>query len=306
MGVLVGTSSPGRVLAPGSRTPTEWQAGEGSGFPGAAGVLGSFGHLGRRAVRVSQRVLFGRDYETRQRVLYQGCSLPPRHLRRGLGGAFHSDEFYLQSGVVEARRLATRLGYTRASRLVDIGCGLGRLATGMLWEYGEVHYMGLDANQQYIEWCQNHIERVHPSFRFVHLDVVNELYNPLGSIDGRNIRLPLPDGEADIVYLWGVFTNMGPEHVSTYVSEISRVATEGAQIFLTAYVEADVSEVSFNPEGYGPFLYSVPQHVVRYSKKHLFSLFERDGLAVEEFRHHGGAFPCQSEIYLTKRKAPAL
>jgi SAM-dependent methyltransferase len=278
---------------------------EGLVFSGTARALAvALQDLGGRAVRAGQRIFMGSDYPTRQRILYQGLSLPSPHLRRGMGEAFRSNEFYLQSGVVEAKRLATKLGYTRTRRVIDIGCGPGRLATGMLWEYGEVDYLGLDANLEYTTWCRNHIERAHPSFRFVHIDVVNELYNPLGAIDGGNIRLPLADGEAEIIYLWGVFTNMCLEHVGAYTSEIGRIAAEGARVFLTAYVEENVPQVSFNPEGYGPFVYRVPLNVVRYSKEYLFALFRCNGLVVDEFRYHGGSFPCQSEIYLTKRAAP--
>jgi len=157
----------------------------------------------------------------------------------------------------------------------------------------------------FAEWCREHIERNHPSFRFIHLDVVNELYNPAGKIDGDRIRLPLADATADIVYLWGLFTNMGPEHVRIYVSEMSRIAREGSRIFLTAFVEENVPEVSFIPKGYVPYECVKPLQCVRYSKEFLFSIFSRYGLVVEEFRHHGGAFPSQSEVYLRKEKVAA-
>src|SRR2546425_11032115 len=103
-------------------------------------------------------------------VPYRGHLLPPRDLRgRMCGAPFQSDDFFLQSAVVEATRLPARLGYTRASRLVDVGCGLGRLATGLLVEFGDVEYLGLDANREFARWCQEHIERHHPSFRFMHV-----------------------------------------------------------------------------------------------------------------------------------------
>jgi ubiquinone/menaquinone biosynthesis C-methylase UbiE len=234
-------------------------------------------------------------------VFYRGYRLPPRELRGSMcGEAFRSEDFFLQSAVVEATRLPARLGYTAASRLVDVGCGLGRLATGMLVEFGEVEYFGLDANSKFVDWCRKHIEHHHPSYRFVHYDVVNEMYNPLGTVDGDSIRLPVVSGSADIVYMWGVFTNMGPEHVQIYLAELARIARNGGRIFLTAFVEDDVPEVSFNPAGYVPFDCSYPLTVVRYSKPYLFSLVTRFGLAVEDFRYHGGMFPKQSEIYLTK------
>jgi SAM-dependent methyltransferase len=215
------------------------------------------------------------------------------------GEAFRSDDFYLKSAVVEATRLPARLGYTKSSRLVDVGCGLGRLATGMLEEPGEVAYFGLDANRQFIEWCRENIERHHPSFRFIHLDVKNQLYNPDGALDGNDIKLPIASAAADIVYMWGVFTNMEPEHVEIYTSELSRIARKNGKIFLTAFVEEGVPNVSFNPAGYVPYDCTLPLSVVRYNKQWLFSLFSRHRMIVDEFRYHGSMFPKQSEIYLT-------
>jgi len=259
--------------------------------------------LVRPVVRPVWSLIHNRDYVSdydRDYYLYHGCVLPPRELRGRLGASFLADGFYLESGIAEARRLAARLAYSKSSLVVDIGCGLGRLATGMLWEFGDVQYFGIDSNPTFAEWCREHIERNHPSFRFIHLDVVNELYNPTGKIDGDRIRLPLADATADIVYLWGLFTNMGPEHVRIYVSEMSRIAREGSRIFLTAFVEENVPEVSFIPKGYVPYECVKPLQCVRYSKDFLFSIFSRYGLVVEEFRHHGGAFPSQSEVYLRK------
>jgi ubiquinone/menaquinone biosynthesis C-methylase UbiE len=241
----------------------------------------------------------------REFVLHRGCRLPPRGLRRRMGGeAFQSDEFFLQSAVVEATRLPARLGYTTASRVVDVGCGLGRLALGMRVEFGDVEYLGVDANRAFLEWCQKNIESIHPSFRFIHLDVVNQLYNPKGTIDGSKIELPVASASADIVYMWGVFTNMAPEHVQIYVSELSRIARDGGRVFLTAFVEERVPEVSYNPTDYVPYDCNYPLSVVRYNKQWLFSLFNRHGLAVDDFHFHGGMFPKQSEIYLTKTKLP--
>ena len=259
--------------------------------------------LVRPVVRPVWSLIHNRDYVSdydRDYYLYHGCVLPPREMRGRLGASFLADGFYLESGIAEARRLAARLAYSKSSLVVDIGCGLGRLATGMLWEFGDVQYLGIDSNPVFAEWCREHIERNHPSFRFIHLDVVNELYNPAGKIDGDRIRLPLADATADIVYLWGLFTNMGPEHVRIYVSEMSRIAREGSRIFLTAFVEENVPEVSFIPKGYVPYECVKPLQCVRYSKEFLFSIFSRYGLVVEEFRHHGGAFPSQSEVYLRK------
>jgi SAM-dependent methyltransferase len=244
-------------------------------------------------------LLEDREAESRGFVLHRGCRLPPKSMRgRMCGEVFRCDSFFLQSAVVEATRLSARLGYTKSSRIVDIGSGLGRLATGMLVEFGDVQYLGIDANEDFVRWCRENIERYHPTFRFVHLDMANELYNPAGTLDGSELRLPVDDASADIVYLWGVFTNMVPEHVESYIGEIGRILRSQGRCFLTAFVEDDVPKVTFNPTGYVPHDCDIPLNVVRFSKQWLFSTFQQHGLQVEDFRHHDSMFPKESEIYL--------
>jgi hypothetical protein len=131
------------------------------------------------------------------------------------------------------------------------------------------------------------------------LDVENQLFNPNGTLDGNDIKLPIPSAAADIVYLLGVFTNMKPEHVEIYTSELGRIVRKGGKLFLTAFVEEGVPDVSFNPAGYVPYDCKFPLNVVRYNKQWLFSLFSRHRMIVDEFRYHGAMFPKQSEIYLS-------
>jgi len=220
------------------------------------------------------------------------------------GDVFQSDSFFLQSAVVEATRFPARLGYTKSSRVVDVGCGLGRLATGMLVEFGDAQYLGIDASENFVDWCKENIERHHPAFRFVHLDIANDLYNPAGTLDSSELRLPVDDTSTDIVYLWGVFTNMPPEHIESYIEEIGRVLRSRGRCFLTAFVEDGVPNVTFNPTAYVPYDCESPLTVVRLSRQWLFSAFRRHGLRVEDFRHHESMFPKQSEIYLTKVDTP--
>lgn len=248
------------------------------------------------------RNYFTRRSDYRDHELHQGLVLPPRHLRTQMSGiAFASNDFFLQSAEVEASRLVETLAYTKGSFVVDIGSGLGRLALGMLCEVGHAKYLGLEANREFVAWCQRHISRYHPSYRFVHIDVVNELYNPGGTIDGDRIELPVETRSADVVYLWGLFTNLEPDQARIYISEISRIVRNEGRIFLTAFVEDDPADVVVNPTNYVPYVCSGPLHVVRYSKDYLFSLFAKHGLLVTDFRHHGGTFPKQSEIYLQKQ-----
>lgn len=238
-------------------------------------------------------------------VNYRGQRLPPRSLRNMMcGDAFTSESFYFMSAVLEATKFSARLA-VKDSRIVDIGSGLGRLATGLIAESSGVRYLGIDANEAFVRWCTQNIESQHPNFRFVHLDMANERYNPTGTLGGGDLRLPVEDASADVVNLWGVFTNMVPEHVQAYAAEIGRILAPDGQCFLTAFAEDAVPDVTFNPSDYVPYACDSPLTAVRYSKQWLFATFRQHGLEVQEFRHHGSMFPKQSEIYLVKERAEA-
>ena len=270
----------------------------------------SLNSLARRAASKSGRLLLswadGNGSAPGDPVVHRGFPMPPRSLRNHMcGEIFLSDDFYFQSCVVEATRLTAQLGYRPGSKVLDVGCGLGRLATGMIAQFGErANYLGLEPNRDFYEWCSSTIEPAHPSYQFVHVDIASELYNPDGTIDGATLSLPVPDSSIDIVYCWGVFTNAIEEHVSRYISEFQRVVATDGRIFLTAFVEEQDAVVDFNPDEYVPFDCVVPLNVVRYSMNWMFELFDRHGLRVEDFRYHGGMFPMQSEITLSPSDPP--
>ena len=255
----------------------------------------------RRLLTMIRRAVPGRRY-----VRHRGHVLPPPQMRRRMcGSEYASNDFFLDSGSAEAKRLISRLAYTRNSNVVEIGSGLGRLAIGLLREAGAVEYWGFDANKPWIAWCRKHIERSRPSFRFIHVDVENDLYNPHGATAGDDFRFPLPDGHADIVYMWGVFTNMRLNDARIYVSEISRLLRDGGRAFLTAFVEPNVQPESINPAGYVDYECTAPLHDVRYAQDALFSMFAEHALAIDEIAYHGGTHCNQSEIYLRKVAGPS-
>ena len=246
--------------------------------------------------RQIRRVLPRREY-----VRYRGHYLPLKGMRSQMCGVeFASEEFFVESGRAEAKRLIASLGLSPASKVVEIGSGLGRLAIGLLQEAGRVEYWGFDANALWIAWCRKHIEPRHPSYRFIHVDVANELYNPTGATLGDRFRFPLADAHADIVYMWGVFTNMRLDDARVYVRETGRLLRHGGRAFLTAFVESNVPAESINPPGYVDYACTLPLHVVRYDQDVLFSMFAEAGLTVEHFGHHAGRQCNQSEIYLRK------
>lgn len=231
-------------------------------------------------------------------VLQDGSVLPPHGLRVN-NAEQQNDACYLSSAIDEADRVVSLLGYEPHQLLVDIGCGQGRLAIGLARRFPAARYLGLDVARRSIDWCRDAIEARFPSYQFRHLDVVNARYNPAGRPLRPGFRLPVANYTADIVYMWGLVTNMEPDHLPLYAAETSRILRTGGKVFATANVEEDVPRVTINPEHYMPYPCRGPLHTVRYEKQFFLDVFASVGLSLTGFLHHAVG-NMQSELYFTK------
>lgn len=202
----------------------------------------------------------------------------------------------MKSGEEEALRLIGSLGFTKESYLLEIGCGPGRLPIGILKVLGETNYQGVDVDKRAIDWCKKHISASHPAFKFDHINARNERYNPQGIEMNDSFSLPYGRNSFDIAYLHSVFTNMIEKDVRIYIKEFRRLLKQGGRLFLTAYVEERVPDITVNPDNYG-LPGSGPLYIVRYEKVFFLSLFRDNGFSVERF-DHGTELDGQSGLYL--------
>lgn len=217
-------------------------------------------------------------------VRYAGHLLPPRSIRAG-GEEFKDDAYYLKSARLEASRLVQKCGMTKASRVLDVGCGAGRLAVGILAELGGVAaYTGVDVIRSTVDWCQRELQPTHPSLRFIHLDVANERYNPLGDAIEAQTRLPVEDASADVINLYSVFSHMTYGDVVRYLQELRRVIAPGGRLFLTAFIETDVPNYAINPPGYRE-QWTGALHCVRFERGFFEDMLKEARLELLELVH---------------------
>ena len=236
-------------------------------------------------------------------VAHDGQRLPPNHMRY-CGSDFRDDAVFLGSGRAEARRLAAEFGMGPQTRVLEIGCGPGRLPLGILAEQGTIgSYDGVDIDAASIDWCRRHVTRRHPAFRFHHVEARHERYNPDGRPMREGFRLEFEDDRFDLVYLHSVFANMNPDDVSVYCAEFARVLAPEGRVFLTAFIEEGVPDFTVNPEDY--LIESKgPMNVVRYDRDFFFGLVRRAGLEVARY-DHGADLGGQSLVHLTRAVAPS-
>jgi SAM-dependent methyltransferase len=139
----------------------------------------------------------------------------------------------------EFLRHAVELGDLRPdARVLDIGCGIGRLAVP-LTQYLDPErgsYDGVDPVRSGIEWCTTFVTPAYPNFRFQHLDIRHAIYNPTGAIDGTETTLPFGDAAFDFMVLVSVATHLPAAELARYFDEVARVLAPGGRLMLTAFV----------------------------------------------------------------------
>ncbi len=150
-------------------------------------------------------------------------ALPPNRLRIRVGVGdrllFNHPQFLTHGADLAIRIFA--LGLARFdSKILEIGCGCGRLAMALQHADAFVgSYTGTDVDAELVAWCDEHLgdER----FRFLHADVQNPLYNPEGS--PGPYALPLDDESQQLVVSHSVFTHLLEDDIQRYLEESHRV-----------------------------------------------------------------------------------
>jgi SAM-dependent methyltransferase len=214
-------------------------------------------------------------------VNYHGIILPEKDFRAG-GSEFKNDNFFFKSALLDTDRLIKDYNLNSNTRILDIGCGAGRLPIGIIYRIGEIKkYRGIDVIDKFIKWCSRHITQIYPNFQFCHIDVKNLRYNPHGEILDKSFSFPFHNDEFDIIYLGSVFTHMVMEDIKIYLKDIKRILNPSGVIFLTAFIEDNVSDVTINPKN-SLMNYSGPLHCVQYNKNYFISMLENSGFKIDK------------------------
>ena len=230
-------------------------------------------------------------------VRFKNLNLPPAHMRQ-CTAEFRDDAYFVESAEREVRKLVEHCGLNSESRILEIGCGSGRLPVGLISTHQSIErYVGLDVDVEAVRWCERWIAPEHATFQFVHIDVYNERYNPTGAtcLDDR-FRFDVADQSCDIIYLYSVFTHMEIDDVRVYMREFKRIMAPKGKAFLTAYLEENVPYVTVNPPEYRQASQG-PLHRIRFSHDFFVSQLSEQGLRMSRFDHQG-EHDRQSGVYL--------
>ena len=112
-------------------------------------------------------------------------------------------------GKIEAQVLR-QAGLAKGMRVVDLGCGSGRLAS-VLHSTEEISYVGIDIIKKLLDYAKTKA----PRYEFI-------LH--------RDLSIPQPDASADIVSAFSLFTHLLHAETYIYLEESKRVLKPGGRI----------------------------------------------------------------------------
>lgn len=162
---------------------------------------------------------------------------PPDYMQVQYGGGS-----FFEIGLQFFRILLDHTEVKRDSAILDVGCGIGRMAmpfTAYLTADGR--YEGFDIMPDGIGHCQRRITPSFPVFRFQVADVFNSFYNPAGKQKPEAFRFPYDDASFDVVFSTSVFTHLPPAAVAQYLRETARVLKPGGRCLHTCFSLNDES-----------------------------------------------------------------
>jgi SAM-dependent methyltransferase len=145
------------------------------------------------------------------------------------------DGDFVAAGAQIRRNLIDHAGLSPGDRVLDIGCGAGRVAeqlSPILAEAGG--YLGFDISRAGIQACRRRFAG-RPHMAFEHLDVRNGEYNPSGKVAELEAVFPARNASLDLAFATSVFTHMRLPAVRRYLAEAARVLKPGGRLAFTCF-----------------------------------------------------------------------
>ncbi len=214
--------------------------------------------------------------------------VPPRRLQ------FVGNSDFRQTGEEFRGHLRRFAGLAPDDRVLDIGCGIGRIARGLVTELGpQGSYDGFDVAHDGIAWCRQHYGGTAAPFRFIHVDLHHPVYNPDGRGDPETFRFPFDDASFDLAIAISLFTHLLDSQAEHYVAEAARVLAPGGRLFATWFALDEErppvpgeAMTSFQPLGAGSAALvadpAQPEQAVGYPLSWIGDCLGRHGLVLRE------------------------
>jgi SAM-dependent methyltransferase len=159
-------------------------------------------------------------------------ALPPQSLRQIT--AEPVPELFLWSGLVDVYGILEtyeryRTIQSARPRILDFGCGCGRLLRFLVGLNDMLEFHGADVNPAHIEWCREHLAPI----AFEH----NSPHPPL----------PYADATFDCIWSLSVFTHLDDGMSASWRRELARVLVKDGILIATTHGEVALSRIASEP-----------------------------------------------------------
>ncbi len=216
--------------------------------------------------------------------------VPPRYLN------FAGDGKFLETGNEFLRYFIELGGLKQTDNILEVGCGVGRMARPLTKYLTAGTYEGIDIVPKGINWCQKEITRRYSNFRFQLADIRSTMYNPQGRFSAAEYLFPFEENRFDFIFLTSVFTHMMKQEVEHYVREIARVLRPEGTCFITFFllneeslgqIAAAVSSLTFQFTGPGCRIDDErnPDMAVSYEQSDVQSMLQNAGLTIQLIKY---------------------
>lgn len=232
---------------------------------------------------------------------------PPRRLINVGSNSFTRSDFHAIGR--ELFRYLVHIGGVKPDdRVLDVGCGVGRMAIPLTrYLSPTATYDGFDIIAESVEQCRRVFSPRFNNFHFHHADLFNTKYNPGGKYHDHEYKFPFPDRTFSFVLLTSVFTHMQSDGVENYLRETARVLAPGGRCFITYFILNPESEAAIAAQRSAmEFVFPIahgkttrienPDEAVAFEEAYLRELYRKSGLSIVEPINHGSWCGRQSGV----------